>query len=289
MASVLAALGALCFGLALITGRLGLRHLDARSGALVSIPSAAMLLSMASPFALRTDGFDGRAVWIFMAVGLFFPALVTLLTFRSNELLGPTLTSAVSGTAPLFAIGIAGLVLGERLPPGAALCAVGVVVGIALLCLERGGGSAMRPGWRLLWPLAGALVRGLAQAGAKAGLLVWANPFAAILIGYLVSSATVLGTDRLRSPASRRFTRAGLAWFALTGLINGTAVLSMYMALARAPVWQVAPIVAAYPLVTVVLGALILKDEKPSRFRVAGASIVVASIVYLVGAPPGRL
>ncbi|MEZ5729245.1 MAG: DMT family transporter [Burkholderiaceae bacterium] len=117
MAPMLAALGSLCFGLALVTGRLGLRHLDARSGALVSIPSAAVLLSMAAPFALRTDGFDGRAVWIFVAVGLFFPALVTLLTFRSNELLGPTLTSAVSGTAPLFAIGIAGLVLGERLPP----------------------------------------------------------------------------------------------------------------------------------------------------------------------------
>ena len=96
MALVLALLSALCFGIALVTGRVGLRTLDARSGAAISIPTATVLFAAATPFALDTGGFSVAAALVFAVVGLFFPALVTLLTFRSNEQLGPTVTSAIS-------------------------------------------------------------------------------------------------------------------------------------------------------------------------------------------------
>jgi drug/metabolite transporter (DMT)-like permease len=100
----IAVMSALCFGVALVTGRVGLRAIDARAGAAISIPSATLLFVLAAPFALDLAQFDIRAALWFVVVGLFFPAVVTLLTFRSNELLGPTVTSAVSGTAPLFAL-----------------------------------------------------------------------------------------------------------------------------------------------------------------------------------------
>jgi len=278
-------LSAFCFGIALITGRVGLRLLDARSGASISVPTATFVFVIASPFALNVGGFDVRAVLLFAAVGLFFPAVVTLLTFRSNELLGPTVTSAVSGTAPLFALVGAGLLLGERVPPQAAVSAAGVVVGIALLSWKRGAARRLYSGWTLLWPVAGAFVRGLAQVGAKAGLLLWANPFAAGLIGYLMSCATVVGADRMRRSRRRPLTRRGVAWFAGTGVLNGAAVLLMYAALSMAPVWTVAPIVACYPLITAVLGAVLLRDETFSWPVAAGATIMVAAIVYLVGSP----
>lgn len=221
---------------------------------------------------------------MFAAVGLFFPAIVTLLTFRSNELLGPTVTSAVSGTAPLFALLAAAVFLGERVPPQAALSATGVVVGIALLSWKK---NAMRSGVSarsLLWPAAGAAVRGLAQTFAKAGLLLWSNAFAASLIGYVVSSATVVAADRVRRPSKQRIGGKALAWFAATGILNGSAVVLMYAALSLAPVWTVAPIVAAYPLVTALLGAALLHDEKLTLPSATGALITVAAIVYLVSA-----
>lgn len=282
MALSLAVLSSLCFGIALVTGRVALRALDARSGAAISVPTATVLLVIAAPFALDLHGLNLRAVLIFAAVGLFFPAVVTLLTFRSNELLGPTTTSAVSGTAPLFALLAASLLLGEQVPAQATVSALGVVAGVAMLSWKK---SALRHrfiGGSLLWPIAGAVVRGLAQAGAKAGLLAWANPFAASLIGYVVSSATVIGADRLRRSQRRRVTPEGFAWFAATGILNGGAVLLMYAALSMSPVWMIAPIVAAYPLVTAVIGTAVLHDEKLSLQSAAGATITVAAIVYLV-------
>jgi drug/metabolite transporter (DMT)-like permease len=282
MPIALAVLSSLCFGLALITGRVGLRTIDARSGAAISIPTAAVLL-LGAAVVVHVDGFDLRATLIFAGVGLFFPALVTIITFRSNDLLGPTITSIASSTAPLFALVAAALLLGEKIPGGATLSAMAVAAGMALLSWTSGAAHRRFIGRMLLLPLVGAVLRGLAQVVAKMGLAIWPNPLAAALIGYLASSITVLGVHRLRRRGPRAPSYSGIAWFATTGALNGGAVLLMYAALRQAPVWVVAPIVASYPLLTAILGGLFLKDERVSLRKIAGALITVAAIVYLVG------
>lgn len=287
MALVFAFLSTLCFALGLVTARVGLRGIDARAGAALSVPTATLLFVLLAPFVLDLQGFDMRAVLLFAAVGLVFPAAVTLLTFRSTALLGPTVTSTVASTAPLFALAAAALVLGEAVPAHAAVSALGVVAGVALLSWEGKGMRRSFRGRALLWPVAAAVVRGLAQVGAKAGLLLWANPFAASLVGYLMSSATLVTADRAPSGRNVRLTRKDVAWFAGTGVINGLGVLSLYAALARAPVWQVAPIVASTPLVTAILSTAILRDERLSGRVVTGALVTVAAIVHLVGSQPG--
>jgi drug/metabolite transporter (DMT)-like permease len=282
MALLLALLSSLCFGIALVTGRVGLRTLAARSGAAISIPAATLLLAAAAPFVLQLDGFSVQAALVFAVVGLFFPAVVTLLTFRSNEQLGPTVTSAVSGTAPLFALLAAGIFLGERIPAQAAAATVAVVAGVGLLSWKQG---AVRPGFTgrsLLWPVSGAVVRGLAQVGVKAGLLLWPSAFAASLIGYVVSSATVVTVNRLGDGARPKPTKRGIGWFAVTGILNGSAVLLMYGALSIAPVSLVAPLVATYPLVTALVSAAVLRDEPLTARMLAGAIVIVAAIVALI-------
>ena len=286
MPIVLAVLSAFCFGIALVTGRVGLRTLDARSGAAISIPTATVLFSVAAPFAFDTHGFSVHAAIMFAVVGLFFTAVVTLLTFRSNEQLGPTVTGAVSGTAPLFALAAAALFLGEHVPVEAALACAGVVAGVALLSWNHDGRKSGFAGWALLWPLSGAAVRGLAQAGAKAGLMLWPSPFAASLIGYWMSSAVVLGADRL-GPARRRPNTASVLWFGATGALNGGAVVLMYAAFTMAPVSVVAPIVATYPLITTLASALVLREDALTARKAAGAAITVAAIVYLVASGTG--
>ncbi|MFZ9150864.1 MAG: EamA family transporter [Burkholderiales bacterium] len=274
-------LSALCFGAGMITSRIGLCHLDARSGAAVSIPTATLLFVIATPFTVELSAFNLAAALIFATVGLFYPALVTLLTFRSNEELGPTVTSAISGTAPLFAMLAAALLLGEQIPPQAAISAVAVAVGVALLSWRPGATKQHIAAVKLVWPVAGAIVRGIAQAGAKAGLLLWGNPFAASVIGYLVSSAAVVGAEQMRRGGRRTLNSNGLLWFALTGLINGGAMVLMYAALARAPVSTVAPVIAAYPLVTVLGSAIFLRHETLNRRIIAGAVITVTAIAWL--------
>ena len=272
---MLAALSAICFGTALVSAKFGLRALDARSGAAISIPTATVLLVLAAPFALDVSGFTLTAALIFAAVGLFFPALVTLITFAANDRLGPSVTATVSSTAPLFALLAALLILGERIPARALVATGGVVAGVALLSWR--GGTLMR---RALWlPVTGAALRGLVQVVVKAGLALWPNPFAASLIGYGVSSVTVTLAARGRQ---RLPERSAVLWFMATGLLNGLAVLLMYAALSAAPVSLVAPLVAGYPLVTVLLGAALLHEERLTVRSVAGALLIVGAIAYLV-------
>ena len=283
---VLAVMSTLCFGVAMVTARVGLRHLDARAAAAVSIPTATLLFVVAAPFTIDFISFNVAAIIIFAVVGLFYPALVTLLTFRSNEELGPTVTSAISGTAPLFAMLAAALFLHERVPPQAALAAVGVAAGVALMSWNPRAAHKRLAGKALLWPVAGAILRGFAQVGAKAGLLLWSNPFAASLVGYLVSTATVLGVSHARGNKRKKLTRPGLIWFAITGLLNGGAMVLMYSALALAPVSSIAPIIAAYPLVTVAVSAVFLRTEAVSHRATAGAIITASAIAFLVATMP---
>lgn len=273
-ALALAGVSAICFGSALVTARFGLRRLDARSGAAISIPTATALLALSAPFALDVSGFTLAAVLIFAGVGIFFPALVTLLTFAANERLGPSVTGTISSTAPLFALAAAFAFLGERIPPRALIATVAVVAGVALLSWR--GGQLMR---RALWlPFAGAALRGIMQVGAKAGLALWPSPFAASLIGYGVSTVSVTLAARGR-PRSRE--RSAIGWFMATGVLNGLAVLLMYAALSAARVSLVAPVVAGYPLVTVLLAA-VLREERLSARTLAGALFIAGGIAYLV-------
>lgn len=284
MALLLACLSALGFGVALVTSKLGLRSLDARSGAAISIPTATLLFLVAAPFALTASGFTLRAALLFVLVGLFFPAVVTLLTFQSNDRLGPTVTGSVSSAAPLFALVAAALLLGEDVPPKATLASIGVVAGVTLLLWKPARLNFGSLGWAVLLPIAGAMVRGLAQVVAKAGLMLWPNPFAAGLIGYLMSSAMVIAVNRLPRANRPSKIKAAIAWFVLTGILNGGAVLLMYAALNAAPVSMVAPVVATYPLVTVFLSAAMLREEAPGLRGFVGAAVIVAAIAYLVAA-----
>lgn len=215
----------------------------------------------------------------FAALGFFFPVLVTLLTYASNDRLGPAITSTVSATAPFFALLAAVLFIGERIPAHALLATCGVVGGIALVSWRGAAPGRGAASWALAIPVAGAVVRGFAQAAVKAGLALWPSPFAATLIGYTVSSAVALGVGRA-STAPRR--GPALFWFALTGVLNGAGVLALYSALGMAPVSLVAPIAGTYPLVTLLITAVFLREERITPAVVLGGALTVSSIAYLV-------
>src|SRR5262249_42511613 len=151
-----------------------------------------------SPVMLDVSGWRIEAVAIFALVGLFFPAVVTLLNYESNQRLGPTISAAVGSIAPLFATAAAAAFLGERLTPQAARAAVVLVAGIVVLSWHPGE-SARWPLRLLLLPLSAAALRGLAQAGTKLGLAFWPSPFAASLINYTVSVGSVAANAQLRT------------------------------------------------------------------------------------------
>lgn len=281
-APLLALAAAACFGSALVVAQFGFRHAAPLAGGTVSVLFTAAAWWLVSPLYLELEGWHVQALILFAVVGLFYPALVTLLTYESNVRLGPTLTGAVSCTAPLFAVLTAVLFLGERVAP--AIAAGGAIVVIGLVVLSARAPLRTPPGWRLALPLSGALLRGVAQTLSKLALVLWPSPFAAALVGYTVSAAVMAGTSAVTSRSELRMSRAGVLWFMTVGALNGSAVLLLYYALNVGSVSVVSPIAATYPLFTMLFSAIFLKTETLSPKAVAGVVIAVAGVAVIITA-----
>ena len=282
-APLLALAAAACFGSALIVAQFGFRHAAPLAGGTVSVLFTTAVWWMLSPLFVALEGWHAEALLLFAVVGLFYPALVTLLTYESNVRLGPTLTGAVSCTAPLFAVLTAVVFLGERVAP--AVATGGAIVVIGLVVLSARAPLRTPPGWRLALPLSGAILRGVAQTLSKLGLILWPSPFAAALIGYTVSAAVMAGTSAaLSRPAGLRMSRAGMLWFMAVGALNGSALTLLYYALNVGSVSVVSPIVATYPLFTMLFSAIFLKTETLSSRAIAGVILAVAGVAVIVTA-----
>lgn len=272
-------------GAALVLTQFGLRYVAPLPGAAISIPSFTLAFICLSPILLRGEEIMWSAVPIFAAVGLVFPAVLTLFTFESNRLLGPVITGALGNLSPLFAVGLAVILLGEPLRALQFAGLVVIVVGVAVITVTRPQDVRNWRHWALLLPLGAALLRGLTQPVIKIGLEIWPNPVAAGLTGYIVSALVAICVVRMRT--GRFIADAplrGRLWFVSVGMSNGIGVLLMYAALAHGPVSVVAPLVATYPLMTVGLGALVLgKVDGGGRLAAGTAFTVLGAVMLLLG------
>jgi uncharacterized membrane protein len=279
------ALGAAgCLGLSLVLTQIGLRYLRPLRGACVSVPSTALAYIALAPIMLDTSGFNPPSALLFALSGCLFPAAVTLLTFEANRQVGPAITGAFGNLSPLFAILVAFLVLDE-VPRSGQLAGVGVILAGVLLII---GAPRSLPhdafGWAVGLLLAAALIRGLVQPAVKLGLAGWPHPFAATLIGYIMSATVILTAGVTREGRAIVPHGQGWQWFVPVGLLNGLSVLLMYAALARGPVTLVAPLVACYPLATLAFGRLLLGAGGLTWTVGLGVATTVAGVALLLRA-----
>jgi drug/metabolite transporter (DMT)-like permease len=66
--------------------------------------------------------------------------------------------------------------------------------------------------------------------------------------------------------------------FMLVGVCNAASVVLMYAALARGSVGLVAPLIASYPLFTLALGAVVLREERLGAPALAGVAVTVLGV-----------
>jgi drug/metabolite transporter (DMT)-like permease len=273
---------AFVFGAAFVLTQFALRSMRPRLGAAFSVPTSTLLFWCLAPFLIDPTEIDVKAAGLFAGVGLLFPATVALLNFESNRLMGPNIAGAVGGVSPIFAVPLALLLFGEHLRILQIFGIAAIVVGVVQMYRGQWQAFASAGPWLLVLPLAAAAIRGFVQPLIKLGLELWHNPIAAVLIGYTVSStvlilAALLPGQRLE----RRFDGRGALWFAAVGLCNGSAVLSMYAALGCGPVTIVSPVIATYPLVTVLLSSAMLKRERVDAPLIVAVSATVGGVALL--------
>lgn len=284
-AALLAIAASVLFGLGLALSPRGLKWLSPAQGAGISIPAAAALLAVASIFLVDWSGATLGGVAIFAVIGLAFPVGATVLTFEANRQIGPNATGTLGNLAPLFAVLFAVVVLAEAPSEAETLGIAVIVIGATALVIRPGGGAGRWPLWAIILPVAAALIRGAAQPLIKVGFVIWAEPLAAALFGYLASSLVIVGLLRLRDGHMMpMLDKRGVRWFVAVGLANGLAVLAMYAALADGPVTLVAPLVASYPLAVLGFSVLFGGTAAPTLRTAIGVGATVAGVAILLAA-----
>lgn len=281
----LALVSAFFVAVALILTQFGLRHLSATTGASVSVPASTVFFWVLAPYFLDAREWQMKGAAIFAAAGLLFPATVTLLIFEANRRMGPNIAGSVGNLTPLFAVLFAIVALGELPRVGQAVGIAVVVIGVMAISMARGSVTASWPLSTLAFPLAAAAIRGGIQPAVKIGMAFWPNPFAAALIGYTVSSVVLIANAAYRTRGRMAgFNRAGVAWFVAVGLCNGSANLLLYAALERGPVILVSPLVASYPLATLLLSFLLPGTVHVSQRQIFGIIATVCGVALLLSA-----
>lgn len=249
---------------------------SAELGALWTVLAA---LAVAGGAALVRFDWDVSGLWPFALAGLLGPGLSQVLFTLGVRDAGPARASVTVGTAPLFAVAIALVLLGEPLVGGVLAGAVLIVAGGVLLVAERDRpthvkriGLAFALGSTIVFATRDNLVRRLAvDADASPELA------AALTLGTgaLAIAVWVLVTQRRVSAAPWRL-------FAPAGALFGVSYVCLFEAYYRGRVTVVSPLVATESLWGVLFSAVFLHRVEVVGLRLAlGAALIVSGAVLI--------
>ena len=282
---LLSLLSAFLFALGAQFQSLGLVHMDSRSGAAITISTSAMLYLLVSPFFLNLEYLLEPAILIFVLVGLFRPAVSANLALAGLKFLGPTLSSTLTSTAPLFAVGLGIIFLDEVLNFSIAIGTLVIVLAIMMLAKKDGKISSNWPLWALALPIGAAAIRALAHVLTKVGMEEIPDAYLAGLIGFVVSAIVTLIIHKSRRESSTiSLKNPGTKWFMGASACFSLAVLSLNTALYNGQVIQVIPIVAASPIFTLLLSIGIFRQEVITKRIVLAVFMVVPAVMLIATA-----
>jgi drug/metabolite transporter (DMT)-like permease len=273
MTVVFLALGsAALFGGMTVAVRLGLRGVADAGGAAVATIIPALVVALIA----ATYRHDFHHAWPFLLAGLLAPGgSQTLFTLAVREI-GASRTSVAVGAAPLVAVAIALIFLGEPLRTPLILGAIAVVTGGVLLAAERDRPGHLRA--RGLLYAAGAATLFATRDNVVRALHAQASPQTA------AAATLVAGTFVALAWTRRVPTRVELTRLAPAGVMFGLSYVLLFEAYWRGRVSVVSPLVATESLWGVGLSALLIRHTEGVGRRLAFGALLVVAGSALIGA-----
>ena len=208
------------------------------------------------------------------------------LGYLSVSSIGASRTALFISTQAPFAALLAITLTGEALRPLIAVGTVGVV-GALLLA----SGDSLTEGWRTdrryligcLTALAAGVSMGGASVLAKHTIGIYGSPLTITLLGMLVAMIIMvpsLGATAVRSPAVRTFGWKSMGLVSVSGVCTTIAIVAQFSAVQRADVVVVVPILATFPLWTLLLShVFIARLERITLRLTIGALLAVGGVI----------
>jgi drug/metabolite transporter (DMT)-like permease len=269
---LLALASAALFGAMTVAVRLGLRGLnDAGGAALATIIPALVVALIAASFR-----HDVHHAWPFLLAGLLAPGGSQLLFTLAVAEIGASRTSVAVGAAPLVAVAIALIFLGEPLRAPLLLGAIAIVTGGILLAAERDRPGHLRA--RGLLYAAGAATLFATRDNVVRALHAHASPETAAAATLVAGTLVALAWTR-RLPTTTELRRLAPA-----GVFFGLSYVCLFEAYWRGRVTVVSPLVATESLWGVGLSVLLIRQTEGVGRKLAFGALLVVLGSAVIGA-----
>lgn len=278
----LSLLTAFLYACSSILTKRGLRNSNPYSAALVSSVVNTVLLGFVYLLApVSSSAIEPIA--IFAVAGVLASFFGRLFLYRGLDKVNVSVTSSIVGSSPLFTAVTAAVLLGERFEPAVYLGILLIVTGVATLSL--GGRTRDRSDWRqpgIVWALLASACYGLSVTTRKVGYNLLNSPILGATIGAFASLSVYLAfvavarRETLRSTGAKDATTI---YFVFAGACTSLALLTSHLATSWGAVTIVSTLVGSYPLFSLILSFLVLRETISVKTLIGSAFVLLGVFV----------
>lgn len=226
----------------------------------------------------RTLTLNVLAIVLFAIGGLLSLGIGRLLYFISINKIGVARSSAIVGSSPVFKVILSIPILAEKPTTTTILGATSVTIGIIL----ASGAKEFKLEKAVAIALAATLSYALSNIISKAGLQIEPDPYLSAQVGattslifFLIYMICTNQKNNIKIP------KTSLLYFITTGIVMSIGWLSMMTALKLGAVSIVTTIVYSYPLFTLLLTRLLMKEEKFGTREIVGAITIILGVAVV--------
>ncbi|MCK5670019.1 DMT family transporter [Candidatus Bathyarchaeota archaeon] len=275
----LALIASFCTALSSVMATKGMRDTDADTANLVLTGSQTVVLTLLLIRGLPE--LDLMGLFWFAIAGICASFIGRLITLKSYKEIGVSTSSAIVGTSPLVVAILAVLFLGEPLVLPVIGGALLVVGGIVLINM-RGCKLSLKLDTIYL-PLGGSVLFAISNILRKLGTNLLPDPVLgaqfSTLAGLVAFVAYLAATNGF---VKINVNRGNAPWLVGSGVVNAVAWIALTMAISLGRVSVMTAIVYSYPLFSVILARVFLRDtENLTRYTVAGSLLIVLGVVLV--------
>ena len=262
--------------------RLGLRHSNIFAAMLVSYVVSVTCIWTYLLITTPLEFFRSPAMLYFIVSGCLQPLFARALYYEALTRIGVSRAGPLRAAEPLFATAIAITILHEQ-------PTIPVYIGTVLIIgsvWAVSSGRSEKSNWRLIdmfLPLGAALVSAISQTLRKQGLNILPDPFvAAVTVTSVTLTLLTVFLLTTKRTGRLRMERASFLFFFGAALIAMSAQIANFIAISRADVSVIIPLLNTTPLFAVFFSALFLRGLETITPRITlGAILMVTGIIVI--------